>query len=325
MTIKIIAIVGPTASGKSALAVRLAKKFSGEIISADSRQVYKGLDIGTGKVSRDKTKSQNLEARLAVGQARTYLHQDILHHLLDVADPRRTFTALRYKRLAERAVREITARGRVPIFCGGTGFYLDIALGRMDVSPVPPNPALRRKLEKLSTEKLFAKLQALDQARAEKIDRHNRRRLIRALEIASADGKGNPSELKGSPFRDTKDYPWKTWKILKIGLGVEKEKLKELINIRLHKRLKQGLIAEVKRLRARGLSWKRLDDLGLEYRYVSYYLRDLMKKDEMIKKLETEIYRYAKRQLTWFKRNQEINWIEKPSLANRLVCDFLRK
>ncbi|MBI2100675.1 MAG: tRNA (adenosine(37)-N6)-dimethylallyltransferase MiaA [Candidatus Vogelbacteria bacterium] len=299
MTPKIIAIVGPTASGKSALAVRLARKFNGEIISADSRQVYRDLDVGSGKLGvRER--------------------DGIKHHLLDVASPKRIFTAVRYKKLAEKAIKDVVRRGKLPIFCGGTGFYLDAVLGRVIILPVPPDHQLRARLERLGAEKLFEKLKILDPARAEKIDRHNRRRLIRAIEITTAPLKGSTLTEKGRTlFRNYSD-------VLKIGLKMPDDNLKTRIKKRLRRRLKRGLIAEVRRLRARGgLSWQRLDGFGLDYRYVSRYLRGLLTKQEMISQLETAIWHYAKRQMTWFKRDQNINWVIKPAGAERLIQKFL--
>ena len=292
---KIIAIVGPTASGKSALAVRLARKFNGEIISADSRQVYKGLDIGSGK----------LEVRKRKG---------IKHHLLDVASPKRIFTVVKYKKLAEKAIRDIVHRGKLPIFCGGAGFYLDVALGRVTIPPVTPNQALRARLEKLTAEKLFEKLTVLDSARAKKIDRHNRRRLIRAIEIAQM------CNTRCSTPSVAQSYQYK---ILKIGLTRPTAELKKRIHQRLIARLKHGLLAEVKKLRVQGLSWRRLDNFGLEYRYVNRYLRGLLTKNELVKKLETEIWHYAKRQITWWKRDRTIRWVKNYQEAKNLIRQFL--
>ncbi len=301
---KIIAIVGPTASGKSALAVRLARQFNGEIISVDSRQVYRGLDIGSGK--------------LKIGD-----RKGVKHYLLDVASLKRLaigeFTAAHYKKLAERATVDIMNRGKLPIFCGGTGFYLAAVLGVVTLPPVPPNRALRARLEKLSAEELLTKLKILNPARAAKIDSKNRRRLIRAIEVARA------KNGKDSPFRDFKDCPLKFCEILKIGILVEKGKLRQRINQRLASEFQSGLLAEVKGLQQRGLPWRRLDDLGLEYRFVSRYLRQQLTKNEMIQQLQTAIWHYAKRQLTWFKRDKEIVWVKTPTAAERLTRDFLKK
>ncbi len=289
-------MVGPTASGKSALAVRLARQFNGEIISADSRQVYRGLDIGSGK--------------LEVGK-----RGGIKHHLLDVASPKRTFTAARYKKLAEQAIKDIVRRGRLPILCGGTGFYIDALLGHVTIPPVPPNIKLRRQLDKLDDRQLFEKLETLDSARAKNIDRHNRRRLIRAIEVA-INTKGSPWGSKDCPL--DWNYQW-----LMLGIKLDPDKLRNKINTRLKSRINHGLIAEVKRLRRNGLTWARLEALGLDYRLVARYLRKLLTKEQMIRELETASWQYAKRQTTWWKRDRTIQWVKNYREAERLTKHFL--
>jgi len=318
---KIIVILGPNASGKSELAVKLAKKFNGEIISADSRQVYKGLDIGSGKVPRDrpnkkriKTNNKRIFDKNSISFERDsseYLYRGIPHHLLDVASPKRVFTVAQYQKLAKKALKDILKRGKIPIICGGTGFYIDALIYDYQFPKVPPQPKLRKELEKKTTEELFAQLQKLDPERAKNIDKNNRRRLIRALEIVITTHKPVPTLNDISVNqRSNQRESAAALAVLKIGIKKSPEELKKLIKKRLLKRLKMGLIDEVRRLHyQQGLSWQRLDDLGLEYRYVSRYLRDLITKKEMVKILEREIYRYAKRQMTWFKRDKEIYWI----------------
>jgi tRNA dimethylallyltransferase len=276
---KIIAIVGPTASGKSDLAVSIAKKFNGEVISADSRQVYKGLDIGTGKISEKEMKS-------------------VPHHLLDVVSPKKKFTVTDFKELADKAIKEILSRGKLPIICGGTGFYIDAVVQNILLPEVPPNKKLRKKLEAMNPEKLYALLQKLDPRRAKEIDKKNLVRVIRAIEIAKALGK--VPKAKSNPLYET----------LTIGTKWEESELQKRIGIRLQRRMKAGMIAEAKRLHAEGLSWKRMEELGLEYRYLALHLQGKMSKSEMTEKLETEIRQYARRQMTWFRKNQKIVWIE---------------
>ena len=290
---KIIAVVGPNAAGKSALAVRLAKKFNGEIISADSRQVYQGLNIGTGKISKKE-----------MGGVR--------HHLLNVASPRQQFTVARYQKLAGLALKNILVRRKLPIICGGTGFYIQVITDNLKLPPVKPVLELREKLERKTTKELAEILEKLDSRRAKTIDRKNRRRLIRAIEIAKQ--LGTIPSLKKTETR---------FNVLKLGVKIAPVELRQKIKRRLRQRLDAGLINEVRKLHQKGISWKRFDELGLEYRYVSYYLRGELTREEMIKKLETAIWHYAKRQMTWFKKDKEIRWIKNYRQAERLVSDFL--
>lgn len=272
-------IVGPTAVGKSDYAVSLAKKIGGEVVSADSRQVYRGLDIATGKITKREMKG-------------------VPHHMLDVADPKRQYTALRYKRDAEKIIQDIVKRGRVPIICGGTGFYIAALLGEIEMSGVKPNKELRKKLSRKSAVELFAMLQEMDPLRAETIDAKNPVRLIRAIEIAQVPRGTAPVAHKVPSY-----------KVIKLGLTLPKETLRERIHVRLFKRMKRGMIAEAKRLHDEGLSYKRMVELGLEYRYLARYLKNEVSKEEMLTQLETEIWHYAKRQMTWFKRDKEITWL----------------
>ena len=295
----IVAMVGPTASGKTSLSLKLAKRFRGEIISADSRQVYRGMDIGTGKVTKREMRG-------------------VRHHLLDVAEPQKTFTVEQYRKIGKKTIKQILTRGNLPIVVGGTGFYIDSLLYDYPLPAVKPNKTLRRTLEKQSTQKLFMQLQRLDPARAKTIDRHNPRRLIRALEIVLATGQPVPS--RESVLARTASCP-----VLKIGLNPDPATLKKNISVRLHKRLKQGMIREVQRLHENGVSRQRLDSLGLEYRYVSRYLRSLTTREVMIATLEKEIWHYAKRQMTWFKRDPEIHWVKDTKQASALIKAFIKK
>jgi tRNA dimethylallyltransferase len=291
---KIIIVLGPTASGKSDLAVFLARRYGGEIISADSRQVYKGLDIGSGKITEREM-------------------YGVPHYLLDVASPKRIFSVERYKRLAERAIRDILKRGKLPIICGGTAQYINAVLYDHDFPAVKPNMKLRNLLEKKSTEELFAMLQEKDPVRAASIDRHNPRRLIRALEIIISTNK---------PILPLAKNPQYTF--LKIGITRSDEVLRKRIHDRLLKRMRQGMLKEVEKLHGSGLSWKRLDDLGLEYRFISRYLRNLISREDMLSQLEIAIWHYTKRQMTWWKHDKEIHWITNEKEALLLTETFMR-
>lgn len=274
---KIIVILGPTASGKSSLAVTLAKKCKGEIISADSRQVYKGLNIGTGKITKKEMRG-------------------VPHHLLNVASPKTVFTVQDFKEQAEQAIAEILSRKKVPIICGGTGFYIQAVVDTISFPDVTANVSLRKKLSRQSPEKLFIMLKKLDPIRANYIDKHNKVRLIRAIEIATK--LGSVPHLTSQP----------KFKALQIGIKTDDVELKQKINKRLSERIKNGMIGEAKKLHTQGVSWKRMNELGLEYRYLAQYLQNQISKEEMIDKLQSEIWKYAKRQRTWFKRDKRIVW-----------------
>lgn len=276
---KIIVILGQTSTGKSDFAVQIAKKVKGEIISADSRQVYKGMDLGTGKITK-------------------YEMQGIPHHLLDVANPKKVFSVSGYKKLADNKIKEILKRGKVPILCGGTGFYIDAVVNGTILPEVAPNAKLRAMLAKKSVVELFKMLKKLDPSRAKNIDSKNPVRLIRAIEIAKALGKV-PKVKSGTEYD-----------ALKIGLTLPDEVLKKRIYARLLARIKKGMLKEIENLHKSGVSWKRMNELGLEYRYGAMYLQGKITKKEMIEKLNTESWQYAKRQKTWFKRDKDTVWID---------------
>ena len=297
---RIIVVVGPTSSGKSALAVALAKKFNGEVISADSRQIYKGMNLGTGKVTKFEMKG-------------------VPHHLLDIVSPKRTFSAGQYRRRAAAVIRSILRKRKLPILAGGTGFYIDALLERAALPEVKPNPVLRRELSARTTEALFRELQKRDPRRAAIIDRANRPRLIRALEIVLTTKRPVPTPLSPAELAERSPYD-----ALVIGINPGKEVLHRKISKRFAIRLRRGMVQEVRRLHeVHGISWQRLDDLGLDYRYVSRYLRGMITKEEMRAEIEKENFRYAKRQMTWFKRDPSIHWIKYPKDAFALAVEFL--
>lgn len=272
--IPLVCIVGPTASGKSDFAVSYALEHNGEIISADSRQVYKGLDIGTGKISEGEMKG-------------------IPHYLLDVVSPEETFNVERYKEYAQKAIEDIHTRGKLPILVGGTGFYIDALVSNISYPNVPHNDKLREELKDMEAEELFKRLSNLDLNYTLKLnnsEKHNKQRLIRSIEIAEALGHIPPKKEEESPY----DVTW-------IHIKRPEAELRERIHTRVDSRIKQGMIEEVENLHAHGLSWERMEDLGLEYRYISRYLRGILARDEMISLLKTEIWHYAKRQILWFR------------------------
>ena len=317
---KLLVILGPTASGKSDLAIQLAQKFNGEIISADSRQVYREMNIGTGKVpisyeppSGEFTKSSIPQSSLNNERRGISIYSEgIRHHLLDVADPNEYFSVTQYQKLALEAIKDIQKRDKLPILCGGTGLYLSVIIEGWQLPQAPPNPRLRQGLEEFTPEQLFEKLKTLDPKRAQNIDPHNKRRLIRALEIVSQNKTISPLKKITPP-----------WEILILGIKKDKNELQELIKKRLLKRLDEGMVEEVKKLKEKGVSSKRLDDFGLEYRWINRYLEQKITYEEMVDSLYHDICHYAKRQMTWFKKIPNIHWISDNEEAIKLTSDFL--
>ena len=282
----VIVILGQTATSKSDLAVQVARKVNppagGEIISADSRQVYKGLDIGTGKISKKEMKG-------------------IPHHLLDVANPKKKFTVVEFQRRAISARADIARRGKVPIICGGTGFYIDAITKGIIFPKVPPNIKLRKKLYSKSAIALFEYLKKLDPKRAKNIETKNKVRLIRAIEIAKA--LGQVPHLEEEP---------PSYQFIKIGLYLPPKELKKRVEKRVKKMFALGLLNEIKKLKKSGVSDKRLKELGFEYY------------NPTPEKVIIATIKYAKRQMTWFKRDKEIKWFDASKKSTRQVLTYLQ-
>jgi tRNA dimethylallyltransferase len=285
----VIVILGQTATGKSALAVKIAQKIGGEIISADSRQIYKGLDVGTGKITPN-------ERVLRTGQAKkeyVFTHKNIPHYLIDVVSPKKKFTVAEYQKLAISAIADIIKRGKTPILCGGTGLYLDSITKGIIFPEVPPNEKLRKTLYSKSTIALFKYLKKIDPTRAKNIDPKNKVRLVRAIEIAKELGKV-PKITEARP----------QYKFIKIGLYLPPDKLKRKVEQRVKKMFEAGLLNEIKKLKkparlgGSGVSKKRLKEFGFEYF------------EPTEEKVISETLKYAKRQMTWFKRDKEIKWFD---------------
>lgn len=298
---KILVITGPTATGKSALAVELAKVFHGEIISADSRQVYRGLDIGSAKITRDEM-------------------DGVPHHLIDIVNPTEVFTVAEFKKLADAKITEIIARGKLPILCGGTGMYISAVIDNQTFPEVPPDEKLRSELEQLSPEELFEQLKKLDPVRSESIDRHNPVRLIRALEIVKA--LGTVPLLRPT---DTSPYEGEDSNILIIALRIPKDELDAKIAQRVADRI-PALFTEIRNLLAQGVSSEQLRRFGLEYRYGNDYVTGKILLPEFIETLTIKTIQFAKRQMTWWKRDERVHWMNPVSDKQKilkLVQDFL--
>jgi tRNA dimethylallyltransferase len=266
---RIILVAGPTASGKSKEAIRLAKERGGEVISVDSRQVYRTLDIGTEKIRREEM-------------------QGIPHHLIDIREPSEPYSAGDFMRDARRLIDEIIDRGNVPILAGGTHFYFDALL--FGLPEIPQDEVLRKELEKLSTEEILAEIQEKDPARFAQLDPANQRRLVRALQIIRTEGRVPARKTESDEY----DAEW-------VILNPEREVLRERIDARLSAALENGLIEEVERTRAL-VGDERLNELGLEYRVIGEYLREERSKDSLHTALSSKLWHYARRQKAWLRK-----------------------
>ncbi len=293
---QLVVILGTNASGKSELGIRLAHHFRGEVVSADSRQVYRGLDLGSGKITPAQAAS-------------------VRHHLIDVAEVSEVYSLAQYQRAAYGAIDSIAAAGKLPFLVGGTGLYVSAIVEGYQLVDVPANDALRAELESLPPDQLVQRLQQADPEGARHIDLRNPRRIIRAIEVAHA-GHGHAAAHQRTP----------RYHCLQLGLTWPRPILEERIEKRLRERLAGGMIEEVAGLRANGVSDLRLDKLGLEYRYISRYLRgELGTLDELRIQLGIAIRQFAKEQITWFKRDSRILWLEPFGDYFKEACDRIEE
>lgn len=296
---KIIAIVGPTASGKTPLSVEIARRFKGEVVSADSRQVYRGLDIGTGKITRREMRG-------------------VPHHLLDIKNPNEPYTVADYKRDALRAIRAILKKKKLPILVGGTGLYVRAVTENLDIPRVKQDVELRRNLEARIEEKglgaLFRELVRLDPEVAYIVDPKNPRRVVRALEVVLQTGKPfSAQRTRGKPL----------FAVLKIGIALPKEALQKRITERVRAMVRKGLFREVKNLVAKyGPDCRALDAIG--YREIIAHLEGKLSLAEAVELTKRNTSRYAKRQMTWFRKDREIWWVNSAKQAERIVKEFLK-
>lgn len=277
---RILCIVGPTASGKSARAVEEALARNGEIISVDSRQVYRGLDIGTEKISKE--------------EIRQLVERGVLHHLIDIRDASDPYSAHDFVADATRLISDITARGKLPILVGGTHFYFDALLHGLP-EQTPPDPVLREELNALATPELLARVRAADPRRAAELDPANRRRLIRALEIVNTHGSVPPRSYKNGPIGQ------KMYAVEWVVIDPPMKELRARIDARLASALGRGLVDEVRRMRKR-VGDVRLNELGLEYRVVGGYLRGERSEASLLPALSAKLWQYARRQKAWLRK-----------------------
>ncbi|TSA44072.1 tRNA (adenosine(37)-N6)-dimethylallyltransferase MiaA [bacterium] len=291
---KIIVIAGPTASGKSRLAIALARKFNGEIISADSRQVYKGLEIGSGVATKKEMAG-------------------ISHHLIGFVSPQKTYTVAEYKKTARKEINRIWKNGRLPILVGGTGLYIRAAVDGLVIPEVKPNLKLRKELGKKTVEEMAKILKQKDPRRWAGIDRKNPRRLMRAIEIANA--LGRVPELKMNPIEA---------EVLLLGITKNKEELQNIVRKRVKGMLKRGLVRETLSLLKMGVREKKIREFGFEYADTLDFIGGRTKSSsELLENIVTDTLKYAKRQMTWFKKDQGIEWIKNEKEALDSARSFL--
>ncbi|MBN1828447.1 MAG: tRNA (adenosine(37)-N6)-dimethylallyltransferase MiaA [Deltaproteobacteria bacterium] len=293
----LIVILGPTASGKTTLAVSIARRLGSEILSADSRQVYRGMDLGTGKDLRE----YSIDGRA------------IPYHLIDIVEPSQEYNLFEFQRAFFHSFDALRRRNLVPIMAGGTGLYIDAVVRSYRMAQVPENAELRRELEKEDEASMERRLRTLVARLHNQTDLRNRGRLIRAIEIAEyTQSHGFPADEKlpvVNPFV--------------IGVRLPREEILRRIELRLLERLEAGMIEEVRRLRDGGLSWEKLESFGLEYRYIGSYLQGNMTYKEMVLTLQKRINQFSKRQMTWFRKMERtgvaIHWIDGPDADRALA------
>lgn len=279
----LIAILGPTGVGKTALSIQLAEEFHGEIVSADSRQVYRGMDIGTAKPDEAEQRR-------------------VPHHLLDLVEPGEPFTLAQYQQLAYRVIAEINRRGRVPFVVGGSGLYVRAVLEGLTIPRVPPNHVRRAELERADTADLYQQLQRIDPRAAERIDPRNKRRVIRALEV---------SETAGEPITSLQTHRAPPYRILRIGLTLPRPLLYDRINARVDRMLVAGLVDEVRGLMKRGYELDTPAMSGLGYRQIASFVGGEATLDEAVRLLKRDTRRFVHHQYSWFRPDDvRIHWFD---------------
>ncbi len=297
----LIVILGPTASGKTELALRLAKKFSGFIISADSRQIYQGMDIGT---SKPEGKLKKIKGE------KIFFVQDIPHFMIDIIPPDQEFTLADYQK---QVYKILATSQKLPFLVGGTGLYISAIVDNYQLPRGKIDKKLREKLNKQTNKELLEKLKQLDPSTYMVIDKNNKRRLVRALEYVITNKQSFArAQKKGSPLFNT----------LQLGIKIDREKLYQRIDRRVHQMIKAGLIDEVKKLLKKyPPNLPAFDSIG--YREIIDYLEGKINLEQAIKLIQQNTRRYAKRQLTWFKRDSRIHWIENTRQAEKLIKEFI--
>ena len=299
----LIVILGSTSSGKTEMGLRLAKKFNGEIINADSRQIYREMNIGTGKVESQKSvKSKVCKVKSPI-------------HLINIKNPNQKFSLSQYKKLAVKAINDIHKKGKIPILVGGTGLYISAIVDNLEIPKASPNNDIRKKLEKHTNQYLYKYLKKIDLKSAKIIGENNKRKLIRAIEVY---------KLTGKAFSDQQTKGESLFNVLQIGIKIDREKLYKKIDKRVDKMIKIGLIKETKKL-SKKYSFDLPAMSGIGYYEIGQYLENKISLEEAIQKIKFRTHKYARRQMTWFKRDEKTEWVRSYGEAKKLVSEFLEK
>lgn len=303
---KLIVILGPTASGKTSLALSVARALNGAIISADSRQIYRKMTIGTGK---EPGSWQPYDS-----EGDVYTVQAVPHFVTDIIDPGRTFTVAEFRDAALDAVRRVIARGQVPLLVGGTGFYIQAIVDNLTVPEVPPNKTLRKSLEQKTLDELKQLILKLDPDALDFLDLRNPRRVIRALEVCI---------MTGTPFSVQRRRGEPLFDVLQIGIDVPRDRLRERISARVDTMVGAGLWDEVQKLRAQKYDWQLSSMSGIGYREWRGVEEGAIDAQAAVEQIKLDTYNYAKRQMTWFRRDERIRWIQNGEEAMPVIQTFL--
>jgi len=322
---KLIVILGPTASGKTDLALKLAKKFGGEIVNADSRQVYRGMDVGTGKIP------VKAKRRYGLRQLTPIVSSGVAHWLIDVVDPDEEFSLADYKIMAVAAIRDILKRGKIPFLVGGTGLYIQAVVDNLIIPSVPPNKKLRVQFEKelkvasnkyKVTSKWYKKLLKLDPEAIHVVDPKNPRRIIRAIEVCLA---------THQPFSKLREKGEPLFDVLQIGIALSRQKLYERIDKRIDWMIKHGLIEETKRLLKKydptlpsmsGIGYKEIGEFLNQKPKIKNQKHKLL--NEKIQQIKFRTHAYARRQMTWFRRDKRIKWVKNYKEAEEKIKQWMK-
>ncbi|MDF1498075.1 MAG: tRNA (adenosine(37)-N6)-dimethylallyltransferase MiaA [Patescibacteria group bacterium] len=300
----LIVILGPTSSGKTEMGLRLAKQFNGEIINADSRQIYKEMLIATGSPI-----TTNRGLTHVVTEVKPLFIKNIPHHLFHIKNPNQKFSLLQYKKLAIKTINDIHKKNKIPILVGGTGLYISAIVDNLEIPKATPNKNLRIKLEKHTNQYLFNKLKKIDPESTKKISENNKRKLIRALEVCEITGKAySVQQTKGKIL----------FNILQIGIKTNREQLYKKIDKRVDRMTKEGLVEETKKLRKKYSS--NLPAMsGIGYFEIGLFIKGKIDLKEAIQKIKYRTHQYARRQMTWFKRDEKIKWVRNYRDAKKII------